>query len=141
MQEMRGRHIPIRGRLHALAGSKSQEKARLQGRAFTHVLQVVTRASLMGVGLLAVRAVVTHTIVSGVVGSGRVAAMPAVAAMYDSVPASPLYQPQVDREGRRERYRQRYGEAAPEQQARKPRVHCARDEQQDAVVHDLHHDD
>ena len=47
----------------------------------------------------------------------------------------------VDREGRHERYHQRYGQASPEQEGERTSVHGARYDEHYQVVHDFHDGD
>src|SRR5215203_6977294 len=62
----------------------------------------------------------------------------AVVLVDDGVSFSAGDQVPVDGEGRDERDRERDGEASPEKQVAEPRVHRARDHDDDEVVYDLH---
>src|SRR3954447_20409082 len=66
---------------------------------------------------------------------------PSVVRVHRGVAAAAADQGAVDREGGPERDEEADGEAPPEEEVPKARFHGSRDDQDKAVVHDLHHGD
>src|SRR4051812_3573159 len=66
---------------------------------------------------------------------------PSVVRVHRGVAAAAADQGAVDREGGPERDEEADGEAPPEEEVPKARFHGSRDDQDEAIVHDLHHGD